>query len=70
VDRALELVAAHPDVRMLRVDLGGVGRIDVSGAYALRSLVRDAERAGIEAVVEGIPPRATRYVTAILSRLD
>jgi SulP family sulfate permease len=67
-DRALELVAAHPEIRRLVVDLAGVGRIDVSGAYALRSLVRDAEDAGIEVSVVGVPPRATRFVNAILER--
>jgi hypothetical protein len=45
-----------------------VGRLDVSGAYALRSLISDAERAGIDVSVVGAPVRAKRFLAAILGR--
>jgi SulP family sulfate permease len=66
-DRTLDLVAAHPEVRRVVLDLRGVGRLDVSGAYAVRSLVRDGCRAGIDVEVVNVPPRARRFVGAILS---
>ena len=67
-DRALDLIAGHREVRRLRIDLHGVGRIDVSGAYALRSLISDAERAGIDVSIAGAPIRAKRFLAAILGR--
>ena len=67
-DRALDLIASHPEVRRLTIDLLGVGRLDVSGAYALRSLVQDAAQAGIEVSIIGVPPRAKRFVSHILER--
>jgi sulfate permease, SulP family len=67
-DSALDLLADHPDARKLHIDLAGVGRIDVAGAYALRSLVVDAESAGLEVMITDVPPRARRFVGAIIGR--
>lgn len=67
-DRALEFLADHPHARRLEIDLHGVGRVDVSGAFALRSLVSDAERAGLDVSVTGVPPRSRHFVRALLDR--
>ena len=67
-DRALDHLADHPDARRLHIDLAGVGHIDVSGAYALRSLIAAAETAGLDVTVTGVPPRARRFVGPILGR--
>ncbi len=67
-DRALDLLADHPEAQKLHLDLSGVGRIDVSGAYALRSLLVDAESAGLEVSITGVPPRARRFVRTIIGR--
>lgn len=67
-DRALDLIANFPLARRLELDLHGVGRVDVSGAFALRSLIQRGETAGLEVSVVGVPPRARRFVTSLLDR--
>jgi SulP family sulfate permease len=64
----LGLLAAHPDARRLAVHLDGLGRIDLSGALALRSLLEDARRAGLEVDVLDVPPRARRVVERVIER--
>lgn len=48
----------HPDIEHVIVDLEGLGRIDYTGALALKAFIDDAERAGIDVVVRDIPPHA------------
>jgi sulfate permease, SulP family len=70
-DRFVGLLAANPGVRRLVVHLDGLGRIDLSGALVLRSLLADARRAGLEVTVEDVPPRARRVASRILeSQVD
>jgi SulP family sulfate permease len=56
----------HPGVRRLVVHLDGLGRVDVTGALALCSLLAEAEEAGLTACVVDIPPQAARIVTRVL----
>ena len=65
-DRFLDLLAAHPDARRLVVHLDGLGRIDLTGALALKSLVEDARNAGLEVLVRGTPAHAGRIVRRTL----
>ncbi len=58
-DRFVELLAANPHARRLNIHLRGLGRIDLTGALALRTIVEDAERAGLEVHI-GLPPPQTR----------
>ena len=65
-DRFIELLAIHAGVRRLRLNLAGVGRVDLSGALALRRIVRDAKAAGLEVELVDIPPRAQRWVRTLI----
>ena len=65
-DRFVELLAIHADVRQLKLNLAGVGRVDLSGALALRRIVHDARAAGLEVELVEIPPRAQRWVSSLI----
>jgi SulP family sulfate permease len=65
-DRFVELLALHADATQLKVYLGGVGRVDLSGALALRRIVQDARSAGLEVELVDIPPRARRWVRTLI----
>ena len=65
-DRFVELLAIHADVKQLKLNLAGVGRVDLSGALALRRIVHDARSAGLEVEIVDIPPRAQRWVRSLI----
>lgn len=69
-DRFLDLLAAHPDAARLRLRLDNLGRIDLSGALTLRTLVRDARAAGIHVELTGAPPQARRVLRRVLGSAD
>jgi SulP family sulfate permease len=59
------LLAEHPAVREARVYLGGLGRIDLSGAITLKQLINDAKQAGIEIELLEVPPMAKSWVARV-----
>ncbi len=65
-ERLGDLLAEHPDVRRLVVDLSGLGRIDVDGALGLRGLLEAAAEAGLKGNIRGVPPHARRIVARVL----
>jgi SulP family sulfate permease len=65
----IHLLAAHPDARRLVVHLDGLGRIDLTGALALRSLLDDALAAGVEVRLADVPPQTRRIVSRVLPDL-
>ncbi|MFQ5427077.1 MAG: SulP family inorganic anion transporter, partial [Gaiellales bacterium] len=65
-DRLVRLLAEHRTARRLVVRLGGVGRLDLSGALALRRLVGHARASGLEVVLDDVPPRARRWVAPLI----
>ena len=66
-DEVNALVARHPDIRRLVLHLGGLGRIDLTGALALRDLVTGAQAAGIEVELVDVPPQAAKVVERTLA---
>lgn len=66
-DEVNGLVARHPGIRRLVLHLGGLGRIDLTGALALRDLVTGAQAAGIEVEVVEVPPQAAKVVERTLA---
>lgn len=54
-DRITAELAAHPDTELLVLDLVRLGRIDYTGALALKSAVHEAEEAGISVSVSNVP---------------
>jgi sulfate permease, SulP family len=69
-DRFLDLLAAHPDARRLVVRLDRLGRVDLTGALALKTLIDDARGAGLAVAVEGLPAHSARILTHVLGNAD
>lgn len=64
--RVMQLMAERSDLRRVVVHLDRLGRLDLTGALVLRSLVEDMRAGGTEVVIEGTQPQAARLVTAVL----
>ena len=65
-----EELAGHPDIATVVVDLTGVGRLDYSGAVALRRILERLTAGGVMVGVAGIPPSASTAVLAELRGYD
>lgn len=65
-DAVNSLLATHPDTRRVRVHLDGLGRLDVTGAMAVKSVLQEARDAGITADVCSVPPQLRRVVRRVL----
>jgi SulP family sulfate permease len=65
-ERLGKLLSEIPAAEALVVHLDGLGRIDVSGALGLRSVLEQAEEAGLRATVCDVPPQATKIVRRVL----
>ncbi len=58
------------DARRLVLHLGGLGRIDVTGALILRELIRDAKKAGLVVELRDVPPHAQNRVQIIMAETE
>jgi len=65
-DRFVDLLAAHPDAKQFVLRLDGLGRIDLTGALALKTLIDDARGAGLDVSVLGAPLHASRVLRRVL----
>lgn len=59
-------IASHPDLRDVVFDFSGVGRLDYSGAIALRRITNELTAAGIPVDIANVPPGAI-HARAIVS---
>jgi len=64
-ERLLARLAEEPDVKTVIIRCGGLGRIDLTGAYTLAEMLAQAERAGLDMRLEDVPDHAFRVLTAI-----
>jgi SulP family sulfate permease len=64
--RAATLVAADPAIETVVLHLERLGRLDVTGALALRSLVDDMHLSGVRVVIAGSQPQAQRLLRTVL----
>jgi sulfate permease, SulP family len=69
-DQVLELMADYPDAARLAVHLDALGRIDMTGALALRALLQDAREAGLAVDVLDVRPRWRGLVARVIDRTD
>ena len=53
-------------VKTVVLDLGGLGRVDVTGALVLRQLKKNVERAGLSVVFNNVPAHAHRVMTEVV----
>jgi SulP family sulfate permease len=65
-DSFLGLVAEHPDATKLAVHLDGLGRIDTTGALALRAILQEARLAGLEVEILDVRPRWRPLVERVI----
>ena len=65
-ERLGQVLSETPAADQLVVHLDGLGRIDVSGALGLRSVLEQAEEAGLRATVCDVPPQARKIVRRVL----
>ncbi len=61
---ASKMAAIQPD-RDLRIDLGGVERIDTTGAWLVHKLLRDWEKAGKSATLDHASDDAKRLIDQV-----
>jgi SulP family sulfate permease len=57
----------HPEADVLEIDLEYLGRIDFTGASALKSFVTDIRRAGIEVEITNVPAHARRIIGRVFA---
>ena len=69
-DAVLQVLGDHPDARRLLVHLDGLGRVDITGALALRALLQDARQAGLAVEVVDVRPRWRGLVARVIERED
>jgi SulP family sulfate permease len=60
------LLAEHVDARALVVHCEGLGRVDLTGALALKAVLDDAAAAGIETELREVPPQAQAVISRVL----
>jgi sulfate permease, SulP family len=65
-ERFNDLLAEHPDARELQIHLLRLGRIDLTGALALKKVISDAKRAGLLVEVGPVPPVAASLLGRVL----
>ena len=65
-DIVLTELARHPEAHGLRIHLDGVGRLDVTAALTLRSLLEQARQAGMEVELAGVLDRDRRLVDGVV----
>ncbi len=65
-DVLIQELAAHPDTERVVIDLSGLGRIDYTGAIALKDVTDDARQAGLKVELTGVPPQARRVLLRVL----
>jgi sulfate permease, SulP family len=66
-DTFLRLLGQHRDAKRLLVHLDGLGRIDITGALALRGLLQEARSAGLLVEFADVRPRWRGLVENVIS---
>jgi SulP family sulfate permease len=66
-DSVGRLLHDHKDATTLVVHLDGLGRVDLTGAMALRDLLADATEAGLEVEVVDVPLQAAKVIERTLA---
>jgi SulP family sulfate permease len=67
-DTFLALLGERTDAARLVVHLDGLGRIDITGALALRALLQEAREAGLEVEVVDVRPRWQGLVENVIAQ--
>jgi anti-anti-sigma regulatory factor len=65
-DAFLAALGENRDTERLVIYLDGVGRIDTTAAFALRSLIDDARNPGLLVELADVRPRWRRFVEGVI----
>jgi SulP family sulfate permease len=65
-DALIEQLAQHPEASRLVIDLKRLGRIDYTGALAIKSVADEARQAGMEVEIADVPTQSRRLLTRVL----
>ena len=68
-ERLTRSVADHPDARRIVLHCDRLGRIDLTGALALRAVLAEAQLAGLSVELVDVAPQARRIVSRVLPDL-
>ncbi len=60
------MLSKHTGLERAVIHMGGLGRVDLTGALTLRRLLGDMNAAGIEAELADVPPHASRILERCL----
>ena len=66
----LRLIAARKDLQRLVLHLDGLGRMDITGALALREVLDEARLAGLDIEIVDVPESWRRRVESIITAAD
>jgi len=69
-DKLFARLAEEPDVRKVIIRCGGLGRIDLTGAYVLAEMLEQSDRAGLEMTLANVPEHARRLLSAVGVSVD
>ena len=69
-DQVTGLLSDHPDVDHLVIHMDRLGRVDVTGALALRSLIEHLDGIGVTTEVADLTPTSRKIVDRVLSESD
>jgi sulfate permease, SulP family len=64
----MALLARNRGAESVAVELDGLGRLDTTGALALRGLLRHADNAGMRVELREVPPQFRRLTDGLLSK--
>ncbi len=62
----LEQLADHPEATELEINLDQLGRIDFTGATALKAFVSDAKDAGLDVTIVSVPAHARKVILRVM----
>lgn len=67
-ERMIDAIADHSDVECVVIHFGGLGRIDLAGAFTISRFLTDTRKAGLRVEIEGVPPQAGGFVEGVLRK--
>ncbi len=65
-DAINSLIAENPDAETVEIDLHRLGRVDLTGIYALRDIVEGARESGPTIIFTRVPAHAAERIEAVL----
>jgi SulP family sulfate permease len=65
-DRLLADLAARPSIERMVIHLDGVGRLDITAAQTLHTVLDEARRGGVEVDVDGVRDEDRRLVDGVV----